>query len=145
MASNSLAADCWGKQWTSAFCRCSLLCRPPASWWFALEWQHRWLTDSDIHASTTLHYLKYCHIRGHWREVVSRQHVDVQCLCRSQTQWSWGVAHLARAASTARPSRLPSLVRAHSSMAARHFLAASASRLCLTCDTVGKTRPPNPR
>lgn len=52
--------------------------------------------------------------------------MDVQC----------GVAYLARAASTARPSRLPSLVRAHSSMAARHLLAASESRLCLTCDTV---------
>lgn len=49
---------------------------------------------------------------------------------------TWGVTHLARAASTARPSRLPSLVRAHSSMAARHLLAASESRLCLTCDTV---------
>lgn len=39
---------------------------------------------------------------------------------------------LARAASTARAKRLPSLVRAHSSMAARHFFAASGSRLSLT-------------
>lgn len=43
---------------------------------------------------------------------------------------------LARAASTARANRLPSLVRAHSSMAARHFFAASGSRLCRTCNKI---------
>lgn len=39
---------------------------------------------------------------------------------------------LARAASTARAKRFPSLVWAHSSMASRHFFTASGSRLCLT-------------
>lgn len=44
----------------------------------------------------------------------------------------WMSFDLACAASTARAKRLPSLVRAHSSMAARRCFAFSGSRLCLT-------------
>ncbi|TNN40525.1 hypothetical protein EYF80_049297 [Liparis tanakae] len=43
----------------------------------------------------------------------------------------------------ARPRRLPSPLRAHSSMAARHFFAASGSRLSLTCNGDRRKPPVN--
>lgn len=59
-------------------------------------------------------------------------HADIRVLIQIKDFSDCRSFDLARAASTARAKRLPSLVREHSSMAARHFFAVSGSRLSLT-------------